>query len=192
MLRWFYNAKSVFLTVSASLLWLYNVSGVYCTWSKFPCFLLVSRVWDISSLLSIGWRIVPILRQRLAEHAGYKRLADTPPVKHCLLPHCVCRRPWAEPPAPLLTRGSPLSSPQTGEGEEKIQVGRSSLLPTGTSIIKKNAFNSISVPAVTCRGFIDVYSQFLITVFQMQFRIFFIFLFRLRRSESYRFQDMNF
>jgi hypothetical protein len=34
----------------------------------------------------------------------------------------VCRRSGTEPPASLLTRGAPLSSPQTGEGEEKIQV----------------------------------------------------------------------
>jgi hypothetical protein len=39
------NAKSGFLAVSASLRWLIMLSAS----SGFPCFLLVSRVWDISS-----------------------------------------------------------------------------------------------------------------------------------------------
>jgi hypothetical protein len=42
-----YNAKSVILAVHASLRWLNNVSE-----SRFPSFLLVCWVWDISS--SIG------------------------------------------------------------------------------------------------------------------------------------------
>jgi hypothetical protein len=42
-----FNAKSVFLVVNAILRWLYNVTGMYL--ARFPYFLLVSRVWDISS-----------------------------------------------------------------------------------------------------------------------------------------------
>jgi hypothetical protein len=37
----------LFFAVSASLRWLNNFSG--CTLSRYPCFLLVSRIWDISS-----------------------------------------------------------------------------------------------------------------------------------------------
>jgi hypothetical protein len=39
--------KSVYLPVNASLRWLNNIGGVYLT--QVPCFLLVSRIWQISS-----------------------------------------------------------------------------------------------------------------------------------------------
>jgi hypothetical protein len=46
----FFNAISVFIVVNASLAWL-NTVVLACTKSRFPCFLLVSRVWDISSCI---------------------------------------------------------------------------------------------------------------------------------------------
>jgi hypothetical protein len=60
----FYNAKSVFLAVHASVLSLNNVSGMYCAKSMFPCFLLVSRVWDI--YIHINYIYIQILT--LASH----------------------------------------------------------------------------------------------------------------------------
>ncbi len=62
---WFFNAKSVFLAVNASL-HLLNVSGVYLI--QVPLLLIgqqgLGHFIRFRPLLPIGWRIVQILRQR--------------------------------------------------------------------------------------------------------------------------------
>jgi hypothetical protein len=56
-----HNAKSVFLAVNASLRWLNNVTGVHLV--QFPL-LLTGQQGRYRPLLSNGWKIVQILRQR--------------------------------------------------------------------------------------------------------------------------------
>ncbi len=63
--NFFLYAKSVFLLVNASLLWLNNVSGVYLT---LVSLLLIGQQGSVDFfwcrfLLPIGWRTVQILRQ---------------------------------------------------------------------------------------------------------------------------------
>jgi hypothetical protein len=61
------NAKSVFLAVNASLVWLINVIGVYLAQVSVP---LIGQqglgdFFRYRPLFPIGWRIVQILRQCL-------------------------------------------------------------------------------------------------------------------------------
>jgi hypothetical protein len=74
VILWFYNTKSVFLAVNASLRWLNNDSGVFLVQDSFPCFLLVSRVWDISS--GIG----PCLPLKFYANAGGKQSIQRQPL----------------------------------------------------------------------------------------------------------------
>jgi hypothetical protein len=66
------NAKSLFLVVNASLRWLNNVSGVYFVQVSL---LLIGQqglghFFRYHPLLSIGWRIVQILRQHQRKTAN--------------------------------------------------------------------------------------------------------------------------
>jgi hypothetical protein len=72
----FYNAKSVFLPVNASLRWLNNVSGVYLT--QVSLLLIVQQdlvdFFRYRPFLPIGWRIVQILRQRRGKQQILRQL----------------------------------------------------------------------------------------------------------------------
>jgi hypothetical protein len=66
VIQWFYNAKSVFRAVKASLCWLNNVNGVYLV---LVYLLLIGQqglghFFKYRPLLLIGWRILQILLQR--------------------------------------------------------------------------------------------------------------------------------
>ncbi len=52
VLQWFYNAKRVFLAFNASLLYVGLIMFAAFSYSRFPCFELVSRVWDVSPDIS--------------------------------------------------------------------------------------------------------------------------------------------
>ncbi len=61
----FYNAKSSFITINASLCWSNNVVGVYLVQVSLLLFGQqgLGHFFRHSPLLAIGWRIVQILRQ---------------------------------------------------------------------------------------------------------------------------------
>jgi hypothetical protein len=70
VLQWFYNAKSVFITVNASLRWLNNVTGVYLVQASL---LLIGqqgfeRFFKYQLSLPIGWSIC-----KFYANAGGKR-----------------------------------------------------------------------------------------------------------------------
>jgi hypothetical protein len=52
VIQCFYNAKSVFLAINASLRWLNNVSGVYLV--KVSLLLIASGAWDIPPIPTLA------------------------------------------------------------------------------------------------------------------------------------------